>query len=222
MNLQTAPYAEQLSAWPSSGRHIMAQYDEATVVVYQAFRRSIGHFAAAHQRFGGDFSFGRMSWIKPNFLWMMFRCGWATKPDQECVLAIRLKRDGFDEILSAAVHSAFTEQRYSSEKAWSDELKSSTVRLQWDPDHDPLGNRVERRAIQLGLSGDTLRKYATDWVVEIQDISNFVEQQRTNATDRISNALVVPVERAYLPQSSTIERLGIETAIDRNTAPRAT
>ena len=51
-------------------------------------------------RFGGDkFSFSRMSWIKTNFLWMMFRCGWATKPGQECVLTVRLSHDGFNTIL---------------------------------------------------------------------------------------------------------------------------
>ena len=52
-------------------------------------------------RFGGDrFSFSRMSWIKTNFLWMMYRCGWATKPGQEHVLAVRITHDGFNTILS--------------------------------------------------------------------------------------------------------------------------
>jgi hypothetical protein len=38
------------------------------VVVYQAYRPEIGHFAAQHGYFGGSFSLDRMSWIKPNFL----------------------------------------------------------------------------------------------------------------------------------------------------------
>lgn len=54
-------------------------------------------------RFGGEnFSFSRMSWIKTNFLWMMYRCGWASKHGQERVLAVRILRKGFDEILSKA------------------------------------------------------------------------------------------------------------------------
>ena len=86
----------------------------------------------------------RMSWIKTNFMWMMFRCGWASKKNQECVLAIRITRTGFDEILSLA----------SKVKVGRDEKSGVTARLQWDPDHDPSGSPIkERRAIQLGLKG---------------------------------------------------------------------
>ena len=73
------PYAEQVKVWPRDGRHILAQYDDKIVVVYQAYNPAIGRYAVEHGRFGGDFSFARMSWVKPNFLWMMFRNGWGTK-----------------------------------------------------------------------------------------------------------------------------------------------
>lgn len=54
-------------------------------------------------RFGGpDYKFERMTWIKTNFLWMMYRSGWATKPGQNRILAIRISRDGFEEILANA------------------------------------------------------------------------------------------------------------------------
>src|ERR1041385_8084113 len=99
MKLITKPYIEQLASWPSAGRHILAQYDENSVVVYQAYRPAIGHFAARNRFFGGEFSFHRMSWIKPNFLWMMYRCGWGTKEGQEVILAIKIKRPAFDEII---------------------------------------------------------------------------------------------------------------------------
>ena len=67
MALVTEPYSEQVKVWPKEGRHILAQYDD-TLVVYQAYRPSIGRYAAEHGAFGGDFSYSRMSWIKPNFL----------------------------------------------------------------------------------------------------------------------------------------------------------
>ncbi len=44
-----------------------------------------------------------MSWIKTNFLWMMYRSGWGTKPDQEIILAIRLKTTFLDSVLTQAV-----------------------------------------------------------------------------------------------------------------------
>lgn len=78
-----SPYLEQLPHWPQTGQHILAQFDEDSIVVYQAYRSSIALYAVANQRFGGDFSYNRMSWIKPNFLWMMYRSGWATKEGQE-------------------------------------------------------------------------------------------------------------------------------------------
>ena len=65
--------------WPKEGRHILAQFDDDTVIVYQAYRPSIGRYAAEHGAFGGDFSYSRMSWVKPNFLWMMYRSGWGTQ-----------------------------------------------------------------------------------------------------------------------------------------------
>ena len=65
-------------------------------------RRSIAEEAVAGQRFGDEFSLTRMSWVKPGFLWMMHRSGWATKEDQEQILAVRIRRDAFDRWLDAA------------------------------------------------------------------------------------------------------------------------
>jgi len=90
MNLVTEPYREQVEIWPGSGRQILAQYDESTIIVYQAYRPSIGRYAVERGKLGGEeFSFSRMSWIKPNFLWMMYRCGWGTKEGQEVILGLR-------------------------------------------------------------------------------------------------------------------------------------
>src|SRR5262249_14229259 len=145
MNLITEPYENQVKRWPSSGRHIFAQFDKNSVVVYQAYRPAIGHFAATHGYFGGEFKLSRMSWIKPNFLWMMYRSGWGTKPNQEVTLAITIKREAFDLILSEAIHSTFVPEIYESHQSWQVELDTSIVRLQWDPDHDPAGKKLERR-----------------------------------------------------------------------------
>jgi hypothetical protein len=196
MNLLTEPYLAQDARWPRSGRHILAQFDDESVVVYQAYRPVIGHFAARHGRFGGEFKLTRMSWIKPNFLWMMYRSGWGTKEGQEVTLTVRLRRDAFDEILSLAVHSAFDTKIYGSEDEWKRAVAGSNVRLQWDPDHGPSGDPVERRAIQLGLRGDVLARYAKEWLLDIQDISDFVTEQRANAVAPYDR-LVTPKEEVY-------------------------
>jgi hypothetical protein len=82
LKLATELYAEQVKSWPQDGRHILAHYDDDTIVVYQAYKPSTRDHSLARSQLGGpEFSFNRMSWIKPNFLWMMYRCGWASKVD---------------------------------------------------------------------------------------------------------------------------------------------
>jgi hypothetical protein len=138
-----------------------------------------------------------MSWIKPNFLWMMYRSGWGMKEGQEVTLAVHLRRTGFDEILRRAVHSSYVPDVYGSPENWKARLAESAVRLQWDPDHDPAGGKHERRAIQLGLDGDVLCKYAQNWIVRIEDISGFVAEQRAHAVSDGFSKLVTPREEIY-------------------------
>src|SRR5215470_7093501 len=135
MNLATELYVEQTTRWPQEGRHILAHHDAETVVVYQAYRPSIGAHAVRHGAFGGDFSYARMSWIKPNFLWMMYRSGWGTKEGQEVILGLRLRRQFFDDILARVVQSTHDRGQYPTREQWQEALASSLVRLQWDPDH---------------------------------------------------------------------------------------
>ena len=194
MPLILEPYLNQLARWPVEGKHLLAQYDEHSVVVYQAFRPEIAAFAVEHQRLGGPFSLNRMSWIKPGFLWMMHRSGWASKPDQERVLAVRLKRDAFDTILSEAVASSYGASGFHSRDAWRAAVSRSEVRLQWDPDHDPSGAKQTRRAIQLGLRGDILRRYATTWILEIEDITALAHEQAHQPRE----VLLLPREEIYL------------------------
>jgi hypothetical protein len=192
------PYPEQLPSWPRSGRHIMAQFDADSIIVYQAYKPSIARFAVEHQQFGGDFSYSRMSWIKPNFLWMMFRSSWATKEGQEHILAVRLKRAFFDELLEASVPSTFDANRFPSLDEWHTAVANSEVRLQWDPDHDPCGHCLERRAVQLGLRGKMLQRYGQEELLSIEDITGCVIEQRQNVQDPPSS-LLTPLEEIYLP-----------------------
>jgi hypothetical protein len=208
--LITEPYPAQVARWPKTGRHILAQFDEESIVVYQAYAPAIGRFAAQNGYFGGPLSLERMSWIKPNFLWMMYRSGWGTKPRQEVTLAVRIQRAAFDEILKQAVHSSFVAEVYGTEDAWKAALAESSVRLQWDPDHHPSGAKLERRAIQLGLRGPALRQYARDWLVSIEDISEFVAEGRDRVQRGQYDELITPREEVYPVQDGgTVSRLGL-------------
>jgi hypothetical protein len=196
--LRWEPYLEQCARWPASGRVVLAQYDDETIVVYQAYRASIAAHAVKHQRLGGDgFSRSRMSWVKPNFLWMMYRSGWGTKENQESTLAIRLKRAGFVQLLEAAVPSSYWRHAYPTRADWETAVATSDVRLQWDPDHDPMGNACERRAIQLGLRGEMLRSFIDEWTVEIEDVSALVAEQREHRHQADLGQLMTPHEEVF-------------------------
>ena len=134
-------------------RQIRAVYTKDTVRVYQAYGRNIAEEAVKKGTFGENFKMGRMTWIKPSFLWMMYRCGWATKENQEYVLAIELEREAFDYIVENAVPSSYSEILGISRSQWEEQVKNSALRCQWDPERDIFGNPLNYRSIQLGLRG---------------------------------------------------------------------
>jgi len=200
------PYLEQTKSWPRAGKHILAQYDDESIVVYQAYHPVIGEFAAKYQYFGGEFNYTRWSWIKTNFLWVMYRSGWGTKQGQETILRVTLKKDFFDALLTEAVESSRNGHLYATEKAWKTALARSNVRLQWDPDHGPTGGKLQRRAIQLGLRGRALEEYGKEAIIKIDNISEFVTQQRPYITKEERHQLQTPVENVYCPTSEAAER----------------
>jgi hypothetical protein len=71
-----------------------------------------------------------------------------------------VKRPAFTRYLESAVHSSFADDVYESKGIYKHSVKEARkndmgfVRLQWDPDHDPIEKPIDhRRAIQLGLKG---------------------------------------------------------------------
>jgi hypothetical protein len=99
-----------------------------------------------------------MTWIKPSFLWMMHRSNWATAPGQERVLAVDLHRAGFDWAVRHACLSSYDPRVHARHDDWRCQLKASPVRVQWDPDRSLHMQSLPHRAVQIGLTGDALRR----------------------------------------------------------------
>jgi hypothetical protein len=57
---------------------IRACHDDHAITVYQAYPVAIAEPAARDGAFPSWYRRDRMTWIKPSFLWMMYRSGWAT------------------------------------------------------------------------------------------------------------------------------------------------
>lgn len=117
-------------------------------------------------------------------------------------MAVRLKRSFLDEVLVASVASTFSASHHASHEKWQDAVVQSDVRLQWDPDHDPNGRCLERRAVQLGLRGETLRRFGQNELLSIEDITPFVIEQREYLKEGFKG-LQTPSEQIYRPHSNT-------------------
>lgn len=178
---------------------INAQFTEETIRVYQAYSPAIAVPAVKEQRFVAPFKRERMTWIKPSFLWMMYRSGWATKPDQERVLAIDIQRSGFEWALRHACLSHFVPQFYRSNESWEATRERRPVRIQFDPDRGPRLEKLERRAIQIGLSGNAAARYVDHWIVAITDITEQVHALHRQGQVEVGEAYLaaLPKERRY-------------------------
>ncbi|MFD0851745.1 DUF4291 family protein, partial [Actinomadura adrarensis] len=115
---------------------IRAVYTESTVTVYQAYRPEIGVPAVRDGRFPAAWKRDRMTWLKPSFLWMMYRSGWGLKEGQETVLAVEITREGFEWALKHSCLAGYDQALHGDQAAWKRELKRAPARVQWDPERD--------------------------------------------------------------------------------------
>ncbi len=165
-----------------SYRQIRAVFFDDTVRVYQAYNDEIADAALAAGTFVPPFSMTRMTWIKPSFLWMMYRSGWGQKDErQRRILAIDITRDGFEWAL-----------RNASLSHGDNIDKSKPVRIQWDPERDIDLGKLEYRSIQIGLSGFAVEKYVNEWIVRLTEVTDLAEQIRASRDESL-----LPAERPY-------------------------
>ncbi|MET9066471.1 DUF4291 domain-containing protein [Streptosporangium sandarakinum] len=176
-------------------RQIRASFTDEAITVYQAYDPAIAAPAVTAQRFVPPFKRERMTWIKPSFLWMMYRCGWATKPGQTRVLAVDITREGFEWALE---HSCLSHPDAGTDRTvWKTRLRESPVRIQWDPERDPHHNALPYRSIQVGLSGDAAARYADRWVLGITDLTDRVHDVRQALRDGKDVTGMLPAEHPY-------------------------
>src|SRR5215207_8914994 len=108
---------------------IRADYDRDAIVIYQAYSPTIADAALAAGRFVAPFSFHRMTWVKPSFLWLMHRSNWGQKSGQERVLAVRMTRAGWEKALSLAVLTSFEPGVFASPDDWAEQFAAAKVHL---------------------------------------------------------------------------------------------
>jgi pre-mRNA-splicing factor ATP-dependent RNA helicase DHX16 len=143
-------------------RQVRATYTNSTIIVYQAYNETIAKAAINNQTFTvPQFNPDRMTWIKPSFRWMLYRSGWAQKPNQEHILAIHLTRDGWEQALK-----------------WSGTREDGAcVRIQWDPERGLNFEPLEWRSIQVGLSGQAVKEgFLGGRIAKIEDVTEVAKK----------------------------------------------
>ncbi|MFG1722334.1 DUF4291 domain-containing protein [Micromonospora chalcea] len=190
-------------------RHqIRAAFTADAVTVYQAYPPGIADAALRAGRFVPPFKRERMTWIKPSFRWMLYRCGWALKPGQERVLAVDISRAGFEWALRHACLSSYDPRLHPDREAWRHGLRVSPVRVQWDPERSLRLAPLPYRSLQVGLSGEAVHRYVDEWVLGLTDVTGLARSVHGRLTDgdEAGAAALLPVERPY-PLPADVARI---------------
>ncbi|MER7081708.1 protein of unknown function [Saccharopolyspora kobensis] len=191
-------------------RAVRAQHTATSITVYQAYSAEIADAALAAGTFAPPFKRERMTWIKPSFRWMAYRCGWATKPGQERVLAVEITREGFEWALEHAGLSHFEPDTHGTREQWAEQQRASPVRVQWDPERDLRLRPLGHRSIQIGLGGEAVHRYVDDWITGIADVTPVMRgvAELVAAGDLEAARAGLPQEEPYPLPDRITRRLG--------------
>jgi hypothetical protein len=195
----------------SQYQEIRAQYDAQTITVYQAYGKSIALPAIKNNRFEAPFSFNRMTWIKPSYLWLMERSNWANKGNQEFILGIKIRRDYWEYALSLGVLTHPDLSIYADGLDWEQKFDKAKVHIQWDPERTLRGAKLQERSIQVGISRHLIEEYNNDWIVAIDDLTPLtakINQLRKQGKYKEAKRLL-PKERVYTLPPDLAKRVGI-------------
>lgn len=191
-------------------KEVFAQYNKQCIRVYQAYNPIIAKEAVDLQTFGENFTINRMTWIKPSFLWMMYRSNWGTKKNQECILALDIYQEKFNQLLKKAVLTSPDSMAYDGLQ-WEKAFGETTVYCQWDPDRNINGDGIHRAAIQIGLKGDTLKDFLDTSICHIEDVTPLVKKWNEQRKIGKLNSKNLPVERVYPINDKVVrQRLNME------------
>ena len=113
-------------------------------------------------------------------------------------MRISISHDGFRAALAAAVASSYQSHLYPDRDAWSAALRASPVRYQWDPDRDLGLVALPRRAIQLGIAGDFVRRYVHEWIGRIEDVTALAHAIQAGERPPVPDEVPYPLDPATL------------------------
>lgn len=107
-----------------------------------------------------------MTWVKPSFAWVLYRSGYASKPNQTRILKLKVPHGAMAELLSAC--------KYKHGGG------GSKGRVQWDPARDLMTSEggdgkeprrmLRERSIQIGISKELSTRYVSS-ILCVEDVT---------------------------------------------------
>ncbi|OMJ26500.1 hypothetical protein AYI70_g119 [Smittium culicis] len=195
---------------------IRAHYTNEYIRVYQSYNQEIAFSAVQNQRFDccTKYLFNRMTWIKPSWCWMAYRCGYSTKDENQTnVLAIDLDRKMFDEVILNSAYLASDQhpkdEGSNNENQQSDSRRVREVIIQWDPERDVSINKLKHRSIQIGLRYNMMHRYSRgEFIRKITDVTDQFKKVHNLVKDgKISEAYeLLPLEIEYKVTDEKIKK----------------
>ncbi len=187
----SVPFAPP-ARWELPPRTLLATYTDREVVVWQAHRAEVAERAVATGTFDGpSWRTDRTTRLRVSLPSLLWRCAWATRPGRERILAVRLRRTAFDELLLRAVPGDNDPSVYASAGAWRLATRFATALVSWHPDRDVRGEPQPWDTARFGLREALLHAFSREWVLGVEDVTPWVVAHRGDPH------APVPVVRPY-------------------------
>jgi len=195
----------------SKTQEIRANFDKNTIAVYQAYNKQIALPAIKNNRFEKPFSFNRMTWIKPSYLWLMERSNWGLKSNQEYILGIKIYREYWEQALEIGILTHPDKAIYKNGWEWEQAFEKAKVHIQWDPERSLKGAKLNVRSIQVGISRHLIEAYNQSWIHEIIDLTPLTKKIHALCKQGKYTAAKrhLPQERVYPLNDKIAKRIGV-------------
>jgi hypothetical protein len=148
----------------------------------------------------------------------------ACSTGQETVLAVEISRDGFERALRHACLSSYVRGVHPERATWQRQLKRAPTRVQWDPERDLHLRPLPYRSLQLGLSGEAVRRHADERTVAIRDVTPLAHEIHAlvNGGELDSATRLPPQELPYPAGDEPLAHLLERRADPPDSRPRPT
>jgi len=168
------PYFRQITQQITAATINVGEDDHKTdcIVVYQAYNSTIANHAVKNQTFEhcSLFDMHRMTWIKPNYCWMMYRSEFATAHNQTNILALYIDRDYFETvILKNAICTMYYPELasyYGNEENWKKQAMKKKMKA-----HTQINKKKKKQQQELD-DGTIISQESTEEIPSEEDSSS--------------------------------------------------